>query len=318
MTYSDDYASPQAFQGDPTGDIFTEPDIVAHSPVTTVRVVETQSGFQVVVKEVDSRLSLSVKRRIGTPPSSHVLLTGDESLKLSRILAQKKGARDYDMTGEYKIAAAGTPAAVPEVTDWDEFKQPLRKRRGAAAGDTARPKSIFSNKFLIGGGVAVLALCGAVLALAFVGITHLLNPDSEGTGTKLVAANPMEAEQVDKFVRNYVANMLDFSPRTYRASQIQAMSVMKPELMERYWNETSFPISKKQLRSLPGDQTVMINKVVQEPTSTVTTDVDLFADLVTAEGKSSHPVHLKLDIGLNDEGKLVVLEQKDISNKGKK
>ncbi|MBZ0188982.1 MAG: hypothetical protein K8F91_22245, partial [Candidatus Obscuribacterales bacterium] len=103
MTYSDDYASPQApFQGDPTGDIFSEPDVVSQSPLTSVRVVETQSGFLVAVKEVDSRYSLSVKRRIGTPPTSHVLLTGDESLKLSRILADKPGQssrnRDYNIT----------------------------------------------------------------------------------------------------------------------------------------------------------------------------------------------------------------------------
>ncbi len=87
MSFADDHASPQApFSGDETGKIFDTPDLVLQSPTTSERVVDTQSGFVVVVKQLEKRLALSVKRQLGTPPTSSILLTPDESLKLSRIL----------------------------------------------------------------------------------------------------------------------------------------------------------------------------------------------------------------------------------------
>jgi hypothetical protein len=91
VSYSDESASSLTpFNGDPTGDIFASQDVVARSPLTSTRVVETQSGFLIVVKDVPEkeRLSLSVKRQIGTPPTSNILMTMDESKKLSNILFQ--------------------------------------------------------------------------------------------------------------------------------------------------------------------------------------------------------------------------------------
>ncbi len=98
MSFSDDHASSAApFFGDETGEIFDAPETGALLPAGSERLVDTQSGFIVVVKRVDSRQSLSVRRRLGTPPVSSVLLTPDESLKLSRILAgpayAEKGSR---------------------------------------------------------------------------------------------------------------------------------------------------------------------------------------------------------------------------------
>ncbi len=96
MSFSDDHASQAApFFGDETGEIFDAPDVVFESPTTTERVVDTQSGFLVVIKRVDSRLALSVKRRLGTPPVSSILLTPDESLKLSKILRKAKRRRYF-------------------------------------------------------------------------------------------------------------------------------------------------------------------------------------------------------------------------------
>jgi hypothetical protein len=96
LSFSDDHASQAApFFGDETGEIFDAPDVVFESPTTTERVVDTQSGFLVVIKRVDSRLALSVKRRLGTPPVSSILLTPDESLKLSKILRKAKRRRYF-------------------------------------------------------------------------------------------------------------------------------------------------------------------------------------------------------------------------------
>src|SRR6185369_11257756 len=84
--YSEDSASSAApFYGDQS--IFDQPDVMLQAPTTNERVVDTQSGFLVVIKRFNERLALSCKRRVGTPPTSNVLLTPDESLKLSKILA---------------------------------------------------------------------------------------------------------------------------------------------------------------------------------------------------------------------------------------
>ncbi|MBX9725245.1 MAG: hypothetical protein K2X81_27825, partial [Candidatus Obscuribacterales bacterium] len=95
MSFSDDPSSPAApFSGDNSGQIFDMPDMVAESPTTTERVLDTQSGFLVVVKRLGDKLALSVKRQIGTPPSSSIALTPDETVKLSKILASSFAAND--------------------------------------------------------------------------------------------------------------------------------------------------------------------------------------------------------------------------------
>ena len=90
--FYDDQSSPaKGFSGDDSSDIFEGQDVVGSSPTTSERVVDTQSGYLVVLKKVDgTRVALSVKRRIGTPPSSFVLLTPDEQVKMAKILAEAK------------------------------------------------------------------------------------------------------------------------------------------------------------------------------------------------------------------------------------
>jgi hypothetical protein len=94
MQYPDDKREPEpsSFFSDGSGGIFDahdlDPSMIWQSPTTHERVVDTQSGFLVVLKRGESeRLLLSVKRRLGTPPSSSIALTPDECLKLSKILA---------------------------------------------------------------------------------------------------------------------------------------------------------------------------------------------------------------------------------------
>lgn len=345
MTYSSDDHTSSSFQapftGDQTGDIFqSEDNFVAQSPVTTLRMVETQSGFLVVLKDVDERVSLSVKRKIGTPPASQVLLTGDESLKLSRILTSGKGALSAatsytplstpevpdHLPAEYQVSSKleRTPTAdeaiqaltvdTHQTSDFSDLQVPETRRRARA--DMASPRREKEKKILIFGGVAVaVTIVGSIIAGAFLFFNY--SSSTPPDVAKEITRNEMSSENVDTFVRTYVSNLLDFSPRSYQYSQIQAMAVMKPELMKKYWNETSFPLSRKQLTRLPQNQTVMISKVVQEPTSSVSTDVDLYAELTTPESKEPSPIHLRLGISLNQDGKLMVNTQKDVSHADK-
>jgi len=347
VTYSDDDYPP--FTGDQTGQLLAEPDIVALSPVTSARVVETQSGYLVVLKKVDERLSLSVKRRIGTPPSSQVMLTPDESIQLSRVLTDSVETLG-DVRGDYLVRELAQRTArienqSPEdrelstiygdsadgdsdKLDWDEIKQPWRKRKAqqslqdlenptsAKTAESRRPLPI--RNWLVGlGGVAVVA---AIVGLVSWGSSQLggLTTGKAATAPVVatkVATDPMAPDNVDKFVRNFVANMLDFNPRTYRSSQIQAMAVMKPRLLERYWQETSFPLSKSKLKSQHRDQTLIINKVLQEPTSSVSTNVEMAADLSTPGQTEATSVRLEIDLGLDRDGQLFVTDIKDASNK---
>jgi hypothetical protein len=346
VTYSDDDYPP--FAGDQTGQLLAEPDIVALSPVTSARVVETQSGYLVVLKKVDDRLSLSVKRRIGTPPSSQVMLTPDESVQLSRVLTDSVETLG-DVRGDYLVreltartarSVPATPATdelstiygdkgnVEEKLDWDEIRQPWRKRK--AKQSQQEPSNASSNqieiehralpikKILIAGG-AVAAIAAVVGIVGWAGNTFG-GPAQSGSSAQndvkhKPATDPMAPDNVDRFVRNFVANMLDFNPRTYRSSQVQAMAVMKPRLLERYWQETSFPLSKSKLRAQHKDRTLIINKVLQQPKSSVTTDVEMAADLSTPGQGEPTSIRLEIDLGLNQDGQLIVTDIKDSSNK---
>lgn len=334
MTYSsDDHTSSKTpFAGDQTGDIFAESgDLVSQSPITTVRTVETQSGFLVVLKDVEDRTSLSVKRKIGTPPQSHVLLTPDEVKKLSRILGSAEPEPEVP-ANEFRVSGLDrTPTAndaiqtltsnTHETSDFSDLNTPLRKRRktqsDSETSSAVSPRRANEKKVLIFGAasLATLAVLAVVASIFFFFNYSSSTPPKEA---QEIVKHEMSSENVDTFVRAYVANLLDFSPRSYKYSQVQAMSVMKQELMNKYWTETNFPLSRRQLKRLPKNQTVMISKVLQEPTSSVTTDVDLYAELISSKSKEPSPIHLKLGISLNQDGKLMVVSQKDVSSEDAK
>jgi hypothetical protein len=332
VTFSDDYAS--TFSGDDTGDIFDAPDVVRQSPTTTERVVDTQSGFLVVIKRVDSRLSLSVKRRLGTPPVSSILLTPDESLKLSRILAGSKS----DLHVPTRI---NTPIS-PDVDGWLASIEDLDREAGqflesnevepgpltdphsrsftarrprSTRRRTAGPFKISKKQIIVGASCLVL-----VPLLTFVGYKTLTSKNiapkqAVAAAPAVVDVQALEADRVNKFSRAFVSDMLDFSPATYKISQIHAMANMSPELLESYWKETHFPLTSDQLKSSPQGMTLMITKIEQQRTDDQARAVDIYAELVSPNSKISNPVHLQLKVGTSVDGQLRVLEQKDLSAK---
>ena len=341
MSYSDDYATTLDSQ-----------DPIQDSPVTTERVVDTQSGFLVVIKKLEARFALSVKRRIGTPPSSSILLTQDESLKLARILAdsptpgengkapKNNFGRDIDNwinTLSSSKTQEKREAQEDSAGELDAYNQLDQYESGDTEGLERSPSSRW-DKFLtddtnpetrraarkrkrqtlnIPPGAKKIAI-GVAAALVVAGIagTVLANfkaPEKSEAKPDVLAAAPLSDTKVDKFARTFVSNMLDFGPSTYRMSQVQAMSVMKSELLDNYWQETNFPLSKRQLAGLPQNQTVLITKVAQERVNESTKDVDIYAELVSADNKMSSPVHLKLTVTQTPENTLQVTEQKDLT-----
>lgn len=289
MTYSEDSATPAApFSGD--GSIFDHPDVLLTSPITTERVVDTQSGFLLVIRRMGERLALSCKRRVGTPPSSTIMLTPDESVKLSKILASsivglEDSAEDHSVP---RMPTGGrrrfpfTPSTQSKKSTFKKFAGPL-KIAGIAFGVVA------------------------VIAVSF-GVGKLT-----GAPANSEAVDPLSTKNVDRFARRFVSEMLDFNPETYKLSQVQAMSYMTPELLAKYWQETNFPLSRRQLSSLPQGTTVMINRIAQERTDGTSATADIYAELVRTESKLSSPVHLKLKLGIGPENTIKVLEQEDLT-----
>ena len=334
MSLQDDHASPAApFYGDSTGEIFDTPDLVLQSPTTTDRVVDTQSGFLVVVKQLGSRSALSVKRRLGTPPVSSILLTPDETLRLSRALAglgiegddTKRTETSHvtsnvsDLSRRFigphteKEAAAQekTPSADGEQNSQIKPKTPTVSR---FISSNSGLKKGFDERAILLSLIFIVALtAGMLLASHWRARQHRKPVVQE---TKIVEPKGPTEQDIDKFVRNYVSNMLDFNPESYKFSQIRAMSVMTPQLMSQYWRETNFPIADKQLKTNLKRQTLEITKVTQEEAADKSGKVvDVYAQLNGPDGKSSVNTHLQLNLAIapSESEPIRVTEQNDLT-----
>jgi hypothetical protein len=336
VSYSDDSLTPAApFSGDDTGQFGETPDIVRESPTTNERVVDTQSGFLVIVRRMNNRIALSVKRRIGTPPTSGIYLTPDESLKLSGILADQVSGQSGSATNARKIESSvkgwlGTlgssstaEARLNPGTNEIEMVDDAENVDGGDIDERAFHREARARRASRNGANQAtrlaLILCGLILVATLSGGAYSLFAHKRTVPVVAVPAaqelSPLSDAFVDKFARAFISDMLDFDPDTYKVSQIQAMSHMTAPVLEKYWQETNFPLAKKQLKSLPQGQTVMITKVAQERTGPEKKEVDVFAELVSANSKISTPVHLKLGLSVSQEKDLKVESLQDLTSK---
>jgi hypothetical protein len=349
LSYSDGNQTPTpSFSGDETGKIFDNPDIVRQSPLTDERSVDTQSGFLVVVKTHNGKIALFVKRKVGTPPSSAIYLTPDESLRLSGILADqvvsKSGGRlssrkikssvegliDHIVragagraeldTQNGQVTVYGSQIAQSEqrlIEKGNSLIEPNRSNDYKArvrSGRPGRPK-MQSNK-----AIKLTMLAGLLflsLSAIFFGSQFFSRPVSNLSNQEQTPElkRQIERSSVDQFVRNFVSNMLDFNPASYKFSQIQAMAQMTGPVLEKYWSETRFPLSTRQLRSLPQGQTVMITKISQERSAPDETNVDIFADLLSTKSKVSNPIHLNLRLKISPDKQIKVASMQDLTLK---
>ncbi|HEY9713556.1 MAG TPA: hypothetical protein V6C72_08795 [Chroococcales cyanobacterium] len=341
MSYSDDYASPAAdFSGGEGGDIFESPDMVQGSPTTSERVLDTQSGFLVVVKAVDKKLALSVKRRLGTPPASSILLTAEESQKLARILSGRKIEGDASADAKRLQESAnrdlsrrlGKIRGSGELSESFTDEELSRALQDAAAqtSRTARRRQRREAQKQLGGpfnfdapikiiiGVSVVALVAAGVIFASTHSHPAIKADLPPTAA--VTASASNGNSADdgytRFASQFVGDLLDFNARTYRVSQVHAMAAMSPELMEKYWQETNFPQSLRKLHTQANGRSIVITKVDQQPLngSDSKRAIEVYAELVSNDSKMSSPVHIGLTVERQSDG-FLVLDQKDLSTK---
>lgn len=328
MSFSEDPSSPAApFSGDGSGQIFDMPDMIASSPTTNERIVDTQSGFLVVIKKLNDRLALSVKRHIGTPPGSQVALTPDESLKLSRILATSFSSNDdwNSLTSERKERRTGGDrrrSIASSAFNLDNMADAFKADADDCLSDQAHPPGVPLVAALRPFVLLLLGIAVSVFALgigAGIAGSKLSSKDSQSISAIGQKTDPLDSKKVDAFVRDFVAKLLDFSGATYRMSQIQAMAVMSPELLERYWKETKFPLTKRQLSSLPHGTSVMIAELKQERVDANTVLVAVHAQLSNeANPKVVAPVDLRLKLSSDSNHQIIVIDQQDLSASAQK
>ncbi len=248
--------------------------------VTAEKTVDTQSGFKITIKPSGDQQSLSVKRQVGTVPSSSILLTPDESLKLSRILSSNqldsKNTLPSNQQGSFSI--------------------------GYPNKNTQTRHSFFLKTVVL---IVLVGLVSTTILLA-VNILPLFT-------AHVFSSNQLSSVNVEKFVHNYISSLLDFNQATYQYSQIQAMSNMTPALMNSYWQDTGFPLSSKQLDKLPKGLTVSIDSIQQTPVNHDSIKVEIQGKLLDSTSQFVNNLHLQLNLQEKKNGELQVSQQQDLT-----
>jgi hypothetical protein len=279
--------------------------------------LETQSGFMLVFKGAKDKATLSVRRKVGTPPSSAVTLTPDELRRLSNLV----GELSPEPASRQRVAVGSERP--PAESDFDsfvarEYPELAQRRRIKKAFPISVPEAIFElvtqKKLLLLAGLALAVLVTtAVSTVLFLTSKPFAGAPvaSAPSATKAGLAGSLSLEET---ARTFVLDMLNFRKDSYRQAQIKAMAMMTPDLATRYWNETNFPLSRSQLRALPQDQEVRIESVVPTTISPGNYQVDVKGNLIGASGTAPTAVVIRLSIIQDASGKLLVSEQKDITS----
>lgn len=278
--------------------------------------LETQSGFMLVFKGAKDKATLSVRRKVGTPPSSAVTLTPDELRRLSNLVSELSP----EPASRQRLAVGSERP--PAESDFDsfvarEYPELAQRRRIKKAFPISFPEAIFElvteKKLLLLAGLALAVLvttaASTVLFLTskpFAGAPIAAAPSA----TKAGLAGSLSLEET---ARTFVLDMLNFRKDSYRQAQIKAMAMMTSDLAERYWKETNFPLTRSQLKALPQDQEVRIESVVPTTISPGNYQVDVKGNLIGASGTAPTAVIIRLSIIQDASGKLLVSEQKDIT-----
>ena len=89
---------------------------------------------------------------------------------------------------------------------------------------------------------------------------------------------------------------------------------MTPELLNTYWTDTNFPLSKEQLLSIGKGSTVEITNVDSKKLDKQTATVDVVGQMSQGQDTKPTPVHLQLKLALDADGQIRVTEQNDLAS----
>ncbi len=277
--------------------------------------LETQSGFMLVFKGAKDKATLSVRRKVGTPPSTAVALTPDELRRLANLV----GELSPEPSSRQRVGVGSErPPAESEFDSFVEREYPelAQRRRVKKAFPVSLPEALFElvteKKLLLGAAAfAVLVLAAGITTYVLSSKPHTAATTAAATATESGASGTLALEET---ARTFVMDMLNFRKGSYRQAQIRAMAMMTPELADRYWTETHFPLTKVQLKAMPQDQEVRIESITPVTLAVGSYQVDVQGNLIGASGTPPTPIIIRLSIVKDATGKLLVSEQKDITN----
>lgn len=311
--------------------------------------LETQSGFMFVLKGNRDRAVLSVRRKVGTPPQSAVVLTPDELKRFANLASELiddslQGNAQQTESKYTGHANLGMPLGDLDMSGGNELNDELdtfiereypelaNKRKKSAQGQTGASGLLSdlvnasTSQHLLKTGLLLLG----ILVVSFVGFNLFFGKKSDhGTvtiGNPVAGSDPNQQDQdlaqgpaqtqVEALARTFVADLLDFKKATYRQSQMRAMSMMTPELAQKYWRETKFPLSPAELARNPQDDVIQINSVKSERLEPATYQVDVIADHIKNKaGQADHsPIMLRLTVVQSSQGKWLIQDQKDVTS----
>ena len=268
--------------------------------------VETQSGFMLVFKGNRDKATFSVRRKVGTPPTSAVTLTPDELRRLTNLISElmpEPASREMLSVGAARAlensADRGDQPFGSELDTFIEREYPEIARRRK----TRQPRPTLNKKAVV---ISAAVLIG--LALVSGAAFHFLNAKPFAHAAR--AQSETADLSVEEIARNFVSDMLDFKSASYRQSQIKAMAMMSDDLSSRYWQETHFPLSKSQLRKMPAQELTIdsVNPVVLSPNNY---QVDVKGTLTTNKPIA---ILIRLSMTKGSDGKYLVTDQKDLSS----
>lgn len=282
-----------------------------NSTLTDKEAMETQSGFMVVLKAADGRLVLSLRRKVGTPPTSQVYFTSDEVRQLTALMGEvlPQSVSERHLVGA-KREEASAPASDLEIFMSQEYPTLARRKKSKNNFD---PAAFLNTRVKL---VAAVVLLVCIIWLAF----GLFTGKKESAPDQAAVSAPQTgnlALNIEREAERFVKCLLDFKQDTYRSSQIKAMSMMSAELQKKYWQETGFPLSQEQQRRLPKEQEIRIESSLARKSGPGLHVVDVRGGIVTretaADASKSMPMHIQLTMLEDQSGRLTVIEQKDLS-----
>lgn len=157
-------SSRSPFHGDESGDIFNhEKNALPQTKPTDYHNLETQSGFELVLKKIKNKTMFLVKRKIGTPPTSQIILTPDEANRFAHILTNSESAGNEANINDQ---------ASSSFADFDEFS--LENYRASRSKNNKKDSKLHKSVKIIAVIVAIKVL--VLIGLVFGGISHFGQP----------------------------------------------------------------------------------------------------------------------------------------------
>ncbi len=284
MVSSDDKANSRSpFHGDESGDIFAMENTSPKINSNEIRSIETQSGFELILKKIKNKTMFLVKRKIGTPPASQIILTPDEANCFAQILATND-----------KVNPSGEPNETNNLnyTDFDEFSlenyRSSRNRKSTKKFKT--PLKII--------GIIVLAKILILIGLFFGGISHFGQPHKNQKVTADLILN--DEDYIKNFITQFIINFYECKNYNLPFTKvILTLANLNPALGNDYFQDIQ-PNSNK--NSIPNNLILNVQNISLGKIQNKSRDISLTFVVKSVNSTNNYNVKLTISCSKNAIG----------------